>query len=264
MSSPSNEVLVNDPIIPVRQDLMDGQGAAAGGSATVSQNAPLGTKLRLSDRTFYYACASASLAGGTVVCAPPAVASYQSGILLVAATSAGAKVISVTSTGVALAVNSMAEGTFVVASGTNIGEQYRIKSNTVASGGIATITLYDGLNTAITSGSAFAIVPNMFNLVFVGSEALHTPVGVTPCNVTSGGYFWLQAQGPCAPTHVGATPAGAALRLGTTGSVTALYTTGTLAGTGYAQTDYTYCIGKNIGLAATAGQANPVFLSIMN
>ena len=264
MSSPSNEILVNDPIIPVRQDLMDGQGAAAGGSGSVTQNAPLGTKLRLSDRTYYYACASASVAGGTMVCAPPAVASYQSGLLLVAATSAGAKVISVTSTGVAVAVNSYAEGTFIVATGTNIGEQYRIKSNTVASGGICTITLYDGLNTAITSGSGFAIMPNMYNLVFVGSEAVNVPVGVTPCNVTSAGYFWLQTEGHCAPTHVGATPAGAALRLGTTGSVTAYVTTGTLSNTGFANVDYAYQIGKNCGLAATAGQANPVFLSIRN
>jgi hypothetical protein len=264
MSSPSNEVNLNDPQIPVRQDLMDGQGAAAGGSGLAVQNAPLGTKLRLSDRTYYYACASASLAGGTVVCAPPVVGSYQSGLLLVAAAAVGAKTLSVTSTGVALAVNSMAEGTFIVATGTNIGEQYRIKSNTVASAGISQITLYDGLNTAITSGAGFAIVPNAYNLVFVGSEGLHTPVGVTPCNVTSGGYFWLQTFGPAAPTHVGATPAGAALRMGTTGSVTAFFATGTLGATASVQPDYSISLGKNSYLAATAGQANPVFLNIMN
>jgi len=260
MSVPSNEVLVRDPIIPVPQSIYEVVNTVVTGT----QQAPLGTRLRMSDRTYYYAQASASVAGGTVMCAAPEVASYQSGLLLVASTAAGAKVISVTSTGVAAAVNTYAEGFFGVASGTNVGEMYRIKSNTVASGGICQITLYDGLNTAVTSGSAFWIVPNSYNLCFVGSEALHCAVGVTPVNVTSGGYFWLQTWGRANPTHVGATVPAASLRLGTTGSVVSLFATGTLGSTGNALPDYSYAIGKNSSLAATAGQANPVYLSIQN
>ena len=127
MSVPSNEVLVRDPIIPVPQGVYEVVNTVVTGT----QQAPLGTRLRMSDRTYYYAQASASVAGGTVMCAAPEVASYQSGLLLVASANIGAKVISVTSTGVAVAVNSMAEGFFGVASGTNAGEMYRIKSNAV-------------------------------------------------------------------------------------------------------------------------------------
>ena len=260
MSVPSNEVLVRDPIIPVPQGVYEVVNTVITGT----QQAPLGTRLRMSDRTYYYAQASASVAGGTVLCAAPEVASYQSGLLLVASANIGAKVISVTSTGVAVAVNSMAEGFFGVASGTNAGEMYRIKSNAVASGGICQITLYDGLNTAVTSGNAFWIVPNQYALCNVGSEALNYTVGVAPANVTSGGYFWLQTWGRANPTHVGATVVGASLRLGTTGSVTSLFATGTLGSTGSALPDFSYSIGKNGSLAATAGQANPVFLSILN
>lgn len=256
MSSPSNEVLVNEPWIPVRQDLMDGQGAAAGGSALTTQNAPLGTRLRLSDRTYYYALASASLAGGTVVCAPEPTASHQSGILAVAATSAGAKVISCTSSAAVLG-NYYAEGFFGVASGTNGGELYRIKGNAAGSTGFQ-VTLYDGLNTTITSGTAFWLAPNMFSNVFVGSQALDMPVGVTPTNVTSGGYFWLQTWGAANPEHVAATPAGGAIALGTTGGVVAAFNGGTTGPNGYAT-----IIGKNTYLAATAGQNNPVFLTIL-
>lgn len=254
---PSNEVLVNDPIIPVPQSIYEPDAT--------TQRAPLGTRLRMSDRTYYYAQASASVAGGTVMCAPSPVASYQSGILLVASTAIGAKVLSVTSTGVAAAANTYAEGFFGVASGTNAGELYRIKRHSAASGGIITdITLYDGLNTAITSGSVFFIIPNNYALCNVGSEALNYAVGVAPVNVTSGAYFWLQTWGNAAPTHVGASVAAGALRLGTTGSVNNLVTTGTLGSTGFAAIDYGFAIGKNSPLAATAGQANPVYLTIQN
>ena len=256
MSSPSNEVLVNDPILPVRQDLMDGQGAAAGGSGATAQNAPLGTRLRLSDRTYYYAVASASLASGTVVCSPEPTASHQSGVLAVAAAAVGAKSITGTSSA-AVAVNYYAEGFFGVASGTNGGELYRIKSNAAGSTGFA-ITLYDGLNTAITSGTGFWLTPNPFQNVFVGSQAIDLPIGVCPTNVTSGGYFWLQTWGVANPLHQAATPAGAALSLGTTGSVVQVFNAGT-TGPAVAST----IIGKNTYLAATAAQANPVFLTIL-
>ncbi len=51
--------------------------------------------------------------------------------------------------------------------------------------------------------------------------------------------------------------------LGTTGSVLALFATGTLGSTGSALADFSYQIGKNSHLAATAGQANPVYLTIL-
>lgn len=248
MSVPSNDVLVNDPIIPVNQSIYEPQ---------TTQVAPLGTRLRLSERTYYYAQASASVAGGTVLCAAPAVTSQQSGIFAVAATSAGAQIISGTSSA-AIAANQYAGGYFGVASGTNVGELYRIKSNAAGSTGFA-ITLMDRLNTAITAGTPFYITPSPYLNVFVGSQALHQAVGVAPVNVTSGGYFWMQSWGPANPTHVAATPAAAVLHLGTTGSVVCTFDATTNGGIAGVATQ----IGKNSNLAATAGQANPVFLMIL-
>lgn len=249
MSVPTNQVLVNDPIIPVPQSIYEPDAT--------TQRAPLGTRLRIADRSYYYAVASASVAGGTLLCSTNPIASHQSGIFAVAAASVGAKAITGTSSA-AVTVNLYAEGYFGVASGTNVGEMYRIKSNAAGSTGFS-ITLYDGLNTAITSGTAFWIMQNQFQNALVGSQAIGTPIGVAPVNVTSGAYFWLQTWGYSNPTHVAATPASAVLHLGTTGGVVTTFdatTNGGIAGVAFQ-------IGKNLNLAATAGQANPVFLTIL-
>lgn len=248
MSVPSNQVLVDDPIIPVSQSIYE---------PATTQMAPLGTRLRLGGRVYVYALASASVAGGTVLCAAAPVASAQSGILAIAATSAGAKVISGTSSA-AVAANFYAEGYFAAATGTAAGEMYRIKSNAAGSTGYA-ITLYDGLNTTITSGTGFWLMPNPYQNCFVGSQALGFPVGASPVAVTSGAYAWIQVEGVANPSHEAATPAGAVIRIGTTGGVIAAFDATTNAG--IAATSYP--IGKNSQLAATAGQNNPVFLSIL-
>lgn len=248
MSNPTNTILTNDPIIPIDQSLYE---------PATSQAAPLGTRLRVGDRTYYYAQASASVAAGTVLCSPAPVASAQSGIFAVAATNAGAKVISGTSSA-AVAANFYAEGYFGAALGAAAGEMYRIKQNAAGSTGFA-ITLYDGLNTTITSGVGFWLLANPFANVFVGSQNLHTPIGVAPVAVTSGAYFWMQTWGPANPKHVAATPAAGVLVLGTTGGVVTTFD----ATTGGGLNAVAYQIGKNTSLAATAGQANPVTLAIL-
>lgn len=247
MSVPSNNVSVNDPIIPIDQSIYE---------PNTTQQAPLGTRLKLADRTFYYAQASASVGAGTVLCAAAPVASHQSGLMAIAATSAGAKVISGTSSA-AVTANFYAEGYFGEALGAGAGEMYRVKINAAGSTGFG-ITLYDGLNTTITSGVGFWLTPNIYKNAYVGSQGLDLAVGVAPVAVTSGAYFWLQTWGQANPTHVAATPAAAVLHLGTTGSVTTTFDATTGGGTAAVA----YQIGKNSRLAATAGQANPVFLSI--
>jgi len=248
MGVPTNQVLVNDPIIPIPQSIYE---------PDTTQNAPLGTRLRIADRVYYYAQASASVGGGQVLCAQAPVASHQSGIFAVAATSAGAKVISGTSSA-AVAANLYAEGYFGAAAGAAAGELYRIKGNAAGSTGFA-ITLYDGLNTTITSGVVFWLMKNPFSNVFVGSQNLHTPVGIAPTAVTSGAYFWMQSWGPANPFHVAATPAAGVLHLGTTGGVVTTFDATTNGGLA----TVAYQIGKNSSLAATAGQNNPVTLQIL-
>lgn len=247
MSLPNNESNLQ-PTINIDQSIYEGN---------TTQMAPLGTRLKLGDRVFYYAQASASLAGATVVCAAPAVTSAQSGIFLVAATSAGAKIISATSSA-AVTADFYAEGYVGEAAGAGIGEQYRIRSNAAGSTGF-NITLYDGLATTITSGTTYWLRQNPFKNVFVGSQALHMALGVVPTAVTSGAYFWLQTWGPANPFHVAATPANGVLVLGTTGGVAVTAD----ATTGAGISAVAYQIGKNSNLAATAGQANPAFIAII-
>lgn len=249
MSIPTNVVSVNDPVIPIDQSIYE---------PNTTQMAPLGTRLRLADRVYYYAQASASVAGGTVLCAAAPVASAQSGIFLLAATSAGAKVLSGTSSA-AVTANFYAEGNVGASTGAAAGEMYRIKTNVAGSTGFS-ITLYDGLNTTITSGAAFWLMQNPYKNVFVGSQNLSTPLGISPVAVTSGAYFWLQTWGPANPSHVAATPAAGVLHLGTTGGVVTTFDATTNGGLA----TVAYQIGKNSQLAATAGQNNPVFLTIAN
>lgn len=248
MSVPTNQVLVNDPIIPVPQSIYE---------PATAQAAPLGTRLRIADRAYYYAQASASVGGGQVLCSTSPIASHQSGIFAVAATSAGAKIISGTSSA-AITANLYSEGYFGAALGTAAGEMYRIKGNAAGSTGTA-ITLYDGLNTTITSGTGFWLTQNPFQNVFIGSQNLNIPIGIAPVAVTSGAYFWLQTWGPANPFHVAATPAAGVLHLGTTGGVVTTFDATTNGGIA----TVAYQIGKNQTLAATAGQNNPVFLSIL-
>lgn len=247
MSTPTNQVWVNDPIIPIDQSIYE---------PNTTQQAPLGTRLRIADRAYYYAQASASVSAGTVLAAGAPVASAQSGIFLVAAATAGAKSLTGTSSA-AVAANLYAEGYFGEALGAGAGELYRIKGNAAGSTGFA-ITLYDGLNTTITSGTGFWLYPNMYKNVYVGSQNLGIPVGVAPTAVTSGAYFWLQTWGIANPIHEAASAAGASLRIGTTGGVLAIFN----ATTNDATTVSALQIGKNSQLAATAGQSNPVFLCI--
>lgn len=247
MSIPSNTVRKANQVLPVPQSIYE---------SNLTQQAPLGTKLELDDRVYYYAFCTASLTGGAVVVCATAVTSAQSGLLAMAAGSLSAKALTMTNSA-SVAVNFYAEGWFGVSTGTNGGEMYRVRANAVGSTGAA-LTLYDGLNTAITSGTNFFLLQNQYNGVKVGSQALDCAAGVVPCAITASGYFWLQTWGPCAPTHVSATPAAGALVLGTTGSV--VVTADATTNGGIAAVAFP--IGKNIGLAATAGQANPVFLTI--
>jgi len=247
--TPGNNAFILDSVFPVDQSIYE---------VATDQRAPLGTRMRLGDRTYHYAYTTATMPGGGVACAVRMVASQQSGIHLMAAAPIGSRVLSGTSSA-AVAANFYAEGYFGVATGTNIGELYRIKSNAAGSTGFA-ITLYDGLNTAITSGAGFFLAANLFSNVIIGSQALDYAVGVAPANITSGGnYCWLQTWGPAAPRHEAASAAAGTLRLGTTGGVVVAFDATTNAGIA----GTTQIIGKNYNLAATAAQANPVFLTIL-
>lgn len=247
MSVPSNTVRKSNPIIPCTQSIYE---------FDTTQRAPLGTRLEMSDRVFYYGFVPTSAPAGQLLCATQPVASAQSGLLKMAAASLGAKSLTMTNSANVTA-NFYAEGWWGVSTGTNGGETYRVRSNAAGTTGAA-LTLYDGLNTAITSGTNFFLLANEYANCLIGSQGLSFAVGVPLVNITASSYAWLQSWGPAAPSHVAATPAAAVLHLGTTGGITTTFD----ATTGGGIMAVAFQIGKNIGLAATAGQNNPVYLTI--
>jgi len=232
------------PTIPIDQSIYE---------SNTTQQAPLGTRLEVGDRVFYYAQAENTYVAGTVLCSPVMSASHQADILTPVAASSGSQALSIT-LGEEVSANQYAEGYLAVSNGTagdeNVGYLYRIKSHTaVASAGTLVLNLYDPLEKKITTAAELNLVPNMYNSVTIGSSALGLAVGVAPCDVTSAGYFWLQTYGPAAPLNEDATPAAVAVKLGTTGGVLQAFYGGTTAAD-----DECLPIGKNYNLAGTAGE----------
>jgi len=237
------------PTIPVDQSIYE---------ESSTQKAPLGTRLEVGDRVFYYGkvSASAAVTPGYVLSAPQMVASHQADILTPIAANAGVTSVQVT-LGAAMTKNQYAEGYMIVSSGTGAGMSYRIKSNVAAlTAATATIVLYDPIAEPMTATSEVNFIPNLYNGVKIGSEVLDTPIGVTVSNVTAGNYAWLQTAGPASVFHTAATPAANAVKMGTLGAV-AVYNTATTSPLATA-----LCIGRNFNLAATSAEQNPIFLSI--
>jgi len=224
-----------------------------------TQQAPLGTRKEVGDRVLFYGkvSTSANVSAGNVVCASPLAASHQADILTPVATSAGVNKFSCAMGGLAITANEYYEGYVIVSTGTGNGNTYRIRThNSIAASGTLEVTLYDTLNAPMTATNELNFVPNMYNNVKVGSSALDLPVGVAVCAVTTGNYAWFQAFGPCAALNQAATPAGAAVKVGTTGGV--LAARADTEGGGAAAFE----VGKNYNLAGTAGENTPVFLTI--
>lgn len=253
MSLPANYQASWQPTLPTDQNI---------GEYNDSPSVPIGTRIEVEDRVFYYTKfqATAIPAAGGVYCMTQWNASHQSGIMVFASTAAGAKVLLGTSSA-AVAQNYYADGYFGVAASTGQGFIYKVKANAAGSTGFS-LTLYDGLAHDITSGSAFWLIPNPFKDVFIGSSPLHIPIGLVNVSTSSAtnNYGWLQTWGPSNALHTAATPAGAALTLATgnaSNRVAPLFTASTAAW------NQVWPIGKNGPLAATASQRNPIFLQIL-
>lgn len=237
------------PTIPVDQGIYE---------ESSTQKAPLGTKLVVGDRTFYYAqlSTSANVTAAKILTAPQMIASHQADILTPAATSAGASVIAVT-LGTAMATNDYAEGYLMVSSGTGHGLTYKIKANSAAATAASvSVTLYDPILEPMTATNEVNFVKNIYKDIKVGSEVLDVPVGIVPTPVTTGNYFWLQTHGPAAVYDSAALGAGVAVKMGTLGYATA-FCSGTEGG-GVTAT----IIGKNFNLAGTGAEDMPIMLDI--
>lgn len=237
------------PTIPIDQSIYEDN---------TTQQAPLGTRLELGERVFYYAVSSASQARGTVLCCTNPTASHNGALCTFAATSADQVTVTITA-GSAITTNEYAEGYLGVSKGTMGGSTYRIKSHgSIGSGATGTLTLYDPIWDDVAAGDECGLVRNIYKNVVVASSALAgVPVGIPMVDVTTDGYFWCQTWGPAAPLNQAATPVGASVKVGTTGGVLQAFNGGTTGPAAEA-----IIIGKNYNLAGTAGEYTPVFLTI--
>lgn len=248
MSVPSNKSQWQ-PTIPIDQGIYE---------TTTTQKAPLGTRLEVGDRVFYYAVSSASQARGTVLCATNPTGSHNGALTVFAATSQDVKIVTVTA-GSAFAANEYAEGYLGVSKGTMGGAAYRIKTHAaIGSGASGTITLYDAIYDDVAAADECGFIHNIYRHVILASQQLGMPVCVPMVNVDTDEYFWGQTYGPAAPLNAAATPAANVLRLGTTGGIVAAFDATTNGGIAASAA----LIGQNYNLAGTAGEYTPVFLAI--
>lgn len=255
MSLPSNVVNMLDPQVPVDQGIYE---------ESTTQKAALGTRLRVGERTYYYAKALGNLTAANVVCAGGFDVSACGGLATIAVDTAALGKTTITCTvGTSAAANAFADGYLSVASIalSGGGLLFKIKSHpAIVSGAVnSTIILYDSIPVNTMAAGPIAIVPSPFAYVTQTAAATEQPIGVAPIAVTSGNYFWMQTYGPSAIKAAAANAAGAALLFSTTGGAAVAFGGGT---TGPAAS--TFLIGRGIGLAvATATQASPVFLTIL-
>jgi hypothetical protein len=171
-----------------------------------TQKHPLGERLEVGDRVFYYAKAGAAITAGNV-CEMPAYAgattTLQNTSDVTVAAPAGATRIYVNAVTTAQAADLFAEGYAAVFDATTTGKcwLFRIKGNSAlaTSGTTSYIDVYDAIPEALTTSDQVCLMTNMY-LNIVQSPATTQAgacVGVAPISITSGYYFWLQTYGPC-------------------------------------------------------------------
>lgn len=205
-------------------------------------------------RKFRYAKAgSAALAAGSMGQAPAAVANHLN---LTGTTAAvGDRVLTVSVGATAVAENAYEDG-FLQATGTDgSGRQYRVLSNIAcAAGGSVVLTLAEGLRAAISSDTALSLVPSPWCGVTASATEENLPVGVTPCDVPAGHYYFAQTGGVSCCLAAGTPAVGTMLVPGATaGSLAAMNAT--------LDVDQPVA-GVAFGVAGTDGGCSPCFLTL--
>ena len=169
---------------------------------SATQNFPIGTRLQLHDRTFYYA-----KAGGTTAVAMKAghnntaESAYNTAAV---EHTAGTKFIEVLDTNSRDA--HYFQNGYIWIMGATIYQLLKIKDNAVGDAVSVTLELYDPLPTTVAASTFTCCHRNPYaDIVFTNSEFM-AMVGVPLIPVTSGNYFWIQTWGPCFGTAQSAIP----------------------------------------------------------
>lgn len=205
-------------------------------------------------RKFRYAKAgAASLAAGTLGLAPAAVAAHQN--LTATPAAVGDRVLSLTVGASAVAENAYEDGFLQVADAAGKGMQCRILANTAcAAGGTVVLTLAEPLRAALTAASKVSLVPSPWGGVTASATEENLPVGVAPCDVPAGHYYFAQTGGVACCLAAGAAPVGSMLVPGAApGSLSAMNAT--------LDTDQPVT-GVAFAAAFTDGRCQPCFLTL--
>ena len=188
-----------------------GGGNSLGGSVVPAQGIfeqsstqkhPLGSRLQLGERVFYYSYASEALSAGKVATAITKVFDEDT---VTVAHPIGTTKVTITASA-AIAAGELEEGYLVVDEGTGAGTFYKIKSNpTIGSGATGVVTLYDGLSVAwAIADTDITIYTSIFKVQESNTDAVEFPVCVPGTGITSAYYFWGQTWGPCSVLQAGA------------------------------------------------------------
>ena len=209
-------------------------------------------------RKFRYARAGSSdLTAGKMGVAPTLNASLVNQTMA-EAVDVGVKVLTLTITapGTAIAEDYFKGGFFQINDGDGEGIQYPILSSSAvaASGTSITITLENGIVTALTTSSEFTLVPSPWMAVTESTTEESLPVGVAPVDVTANYYYWAQTGGVCCSLAAGSHGVG--------GMLTLASTAGALAEVSSTfDPDQPIC-GTAWGTAGVSGEYKPVYLKI--
>jgi hypothetical protein len=249
----------NGPINISEQDirtvLNPTQPSGATGLTPSTRYGQVGTTWDGASYTYAQANGTTALIAGNT-CQAAAVVANHVGRTNATAEAIGSTTVVVPLGATAATLGQYAEGYLTVVSGTGIGYNYRILTNTAAtSSGSTTVTLYDPILVALDTTSVLDLVPHP------NSAALITPtsspknvIGVSTTAVPVSNYFWAQTVGPCSVIQNGTIAAN-------TGIVPGATTAGTV------DTEAASTIIQRLGYTTRAGtstQAQLVELTIGN
>ena len=187
----------------------------------------IGEKLELIDgRVFRYAYFSTATAQGLLASQDLSASAIVESDGKLTAASAGATEVTYTDSGTvgSATLNQYAGGYLHITDDAGEGFQYRIKSNTAASSNAITLTLYDGLQVAVTTDTDVAVTGGLYNnLIGATAGTDYVVAGVTPISFTVNYYGWVQTRGVATILADGTITAGGNLTLsdGVTGAIQA-------------------------------------------
>jgi len=179
----------------------------------------IGLLLQLGDRFFRYAKNGAvALAKGKMTQGAVAIANHRN-IVVAAAAPAATTTVTVTLGATAVVANQYADGYLHVNNEAGEGVTYRIKSHPAAAASAnLVVTLYDALETALTTTSRVTLTKGKYDSVVIAPAAGLTSAatGVPLINVAAGNFFWMQTKGPAAVLTQGTIVIGQNVGLGGT------------------------------------------------